>query len=99
LTQAGSLFAYTTLFRSSWLKAYAADAGFLLALVVWAVVALVIRGRATAAGANGSSYAEITERLVAARTAIATAGPPADESMVIRSEEHTSELQSRLDLV
>jgi hypothetical protein len=83
------------------LKPYAVGLGFLLAMVVWTVAALVVRSRATPAGANGSSYAELTQRLVAARTALGTAGAPADEAMVAarqQAQDGQSELERVLGL-
>ena len=61
------------------LKLYAPAAGLVVGLALWLVAGLVARGRATPAGGNGSSYSELTERLLAAQTAIASVGQPQDD--------------------
>src|SRR5207247_11436333 len=91
------LFPYTTLFRSRrGLKFFAVATAFVLMLQIAIGAAAAITD---AAAANGLHVAIATLVWSGVLTTALLALPRADRASESRSEEHTSELQSRVDLV
>ena len=66
--------------REGWPRQYAAVLGILIAIIVWVVAARLMRGLAAVDLANGNSHAEMSQRVLDATTALATAPQPADEA-------------------